>query len=78
MAIAKRVHPGLRKANPMFHGKAHEKPRLGPLNIAQLNKLIEGTDSKKLKAKYRNAILKKETTMCKCKDCKCVPCTCKK
>ena len=37
MAVTVRIHPGKRKANPMFHGKTAEKPRLGPLNISQLN-----------------------------------------
>ena len=28
MAVTVKIHPGKRKANPMFHGKTAEKPRL--------------------------------------------------
>jgi hypothetical protein len=47
-----------RVGNPMLtkNGKA----RLGPLNIEQLNKLIESTQKRKVKAKIGREILRKE------------------
>jgi|TARA_R110000796_G_scaffold43075_4_gene106003 hypothetical protein len=60
MAVTVRIHPGKRKANPMFHGKTAEKPRLGPLNISQLKELAEKTISGKNKAKYEREIARKE------------------
>ena len=35
------------------------KPRLGPLNIAQLTKMLEETSKPKIKAKIRNALTRK-------------------
>lgn len=49
-----RVHPGKRHADPMKYKSG--KPRLGPLNLAQLNKLLTSTGKKKEKAKIRNRI----------------------
>ena len=52
MAVAKS-----KKKNPML--TKNGKPRLGPLNIAQLTKLLESTSKPKIKAKIKNAIAKK-------------------
>ena len=52
MAVAKS-----KKKNPML--TKNGKPRLGPLNIAQLNDMLEKTSKPKIKAKIRNAIAKK-------------------
>ena len=46
-----------KKKNPML--TKNGKPRLGPLNIAQLNDMLEKTSKPKIKAKIRNAIAKK-------------------
>ncbi len=35
------------------------KPRLGPLNIAQLTKMLDETSKPKIKAKIKNAIARK-------------------
>ena len=35
------------------------KPRLGPLNIAQLTKMLEESSKPKIKAKIRNALARK-------------------
>lgn len=35
------------------------KPRLGPLNVAQLTKMLEETSKPKIKAKIRNALARK-------------------
>jgi hypothetical protein len=44
-------------ANPMQTKTG--KPRLGPLNIKQLEKLLESTSIKKNQAKIRNEIARK-------------------
>ena len=44
-----RVHPGKRHNNPMQYKNG--KPRLRPLNIAQLTALVEKTQRKKDKLK---------------------------
>lgn len=49
-----RVHPGRRKANPML--TRNGKPRLGPLNLKQLEELKEKTQQKKTKAKIAREI----------------------
>ena len=49
-----RVHPGRRKANPML--TRNGKPRLGPLNVKQLEELKEKTQQKKNKAKIAREI----------------------
>lgn len=49
-----RVHPGRRKANPML--TRNGKPRLGPLNLKQLEELREKTQQKKNKAKISREI----------------------
>ena len=49
-----RVHPGKRHANPMQYKSG--KPRLGPLNLTQLNTLLEKSSKPKHKAKIRNRI----------------------
>jgi len=54
MATAARVHPGKRKANPMLHKTG--KPRLGPLNLKQLNELLTKTQKPKDKAKIQREI----------------------
>ena len=60
MGYAKKIHQGLRRANPMFHGKLHEKPKLGPLNISQLKELAEKAPRNKDRAKYLREIIRKE------------------
>lgn len=52
-----RVHPGRRKANPML--TRNGKPRLGPLNVAQLTTLLEKTQQKKTKAKISREIARR-------------------
>jgi len=49
-----RVHPGKRKADPM--NTKNGRPRLGPLNVKQLEQLFEKTSVKKFKAKIRDRI----------------------
>ena len=46
-----------KKKNPML--TKNGKPRLGPLNIAQLTKMLEETSKPKIKAKIRNALARK-------------------
>ena len=53
-----RVHPGRRKANPML--TRNGKPRLGPLNLKQLEELREKTQQKKNKAKIAREIARKQ------------------
>ena len=53
-----RVHPGRRKANPML--TKNGKPRLGPLNIKQLEELREKTQQKKNKAKIAREIARRQ------------------
>ena len=52
-----RVHPGRRKGNPML--TRNGKPRLGPLNIKQLEELREKMQQKKNKAKISREITKR-------------------
>jgi len=52
-----RVHPGRRKANPML--TRNGKPRLGPLNVKQLEELKEKTQQKKNKAKISREIARR-------------------
>jgi hypothetical protein len=52
-----RVHPGKRKANPML--TKNGKPRLGPLNLKQLEELKEKTQQKKTKAKISREIARR-------------------
>jgi hypothetical protein len=53
-----RVHPGRRKANPML--TKNGKPRLGPLNVKQLEELKEKTQQKKNKAKIAREIARRQ------------------
>jgi hypothetical protein len=53
-----RVHPGRRKANPML--TRNGKPRLGPLNLKQLEELREKTQQKKNKAKISREIARRQ------------------
>jgi hypothetical protein len=53
-----RVHPGKRKANPML--TKNGKPRLGPLNLKQLEELKEKTQQKKNKAKIAREIARRQ------------------
>lgn len=46
-----------KKKNPMLTKTG--KPRLGPLNVAQLTKMLEETSKPKIKAKIRNALARK-------------------
>ena len=46
-----------RTANPMMTKTG--KPRLGPLNLEQLNKLLDSTQKPKIKAKIKNEIARK-------------------
>lgn len=48
------VHPGKRHADPMKTRTG--KPKLGPLNLAQLNIMLEKASKGKDKAKLRNRI----------------------
>jgi hypothetical protein len=52
-----RVHPGKRHANPML--TKNGKPRLGPLNIKQLEELLNKTQQKKTKAKISREITRR-------------------
>ena len=52
-----RVHPGKRKANPML--TRNGKPRLGPLNLKQLEELKEKTLQKKNKVKIAREIARR-------------------
>lgn len=52
-----------KQANPMQTRTG--KPRLGPLNIAQLETLLEKTSQKKIKAKIRNQIVRKQAMLSK-------------
>ena len=52
MAVSK-----TKKKNPML--TKNGKPRLGPLNLVQLNDMLEKTSKPKEKAKIRNAIARK-------------------
>jgi hypothetical protein len=52
-----RIHPGRRKANPML--TRNGKPRLGPLNVKQLEDLREKTQQKKTKAKISREIARR-------------------
>ena len=56
-----RVHPGKRKGNPML--TRNGKPKLGPLNIAQLTALIDKTQRKKDKAKLTREIARKQARL---------------
>jgi hypothetical protein len=56
-----RVHPGRRKANPML--TKNSKPRLGPLNIKQLEDLKEKSQQKKTKAKIFREIARKQARL---------------
>ena len=56
-----RVHPGKRKANPML--TRNGKPRLGPLNLKQLEELKEKTQQKKNKAKIAREIARKQARL---------------
>jgi len=53
-----RVHPGKRRANPMQ--TRNGKPRLGPLNLKQLEELLGKTQQKKNKAKISREIARRE------------------
>jgi len=56
-----RVHPGRRKANPML--TRNGKPRLGPLNLKQLEDLKEKTQQKKTKAKIAREISRRQALL---------------
>jgi hypothetical protein len=56
-----RVHPGKRKANPML--TRNGKPRLGPLNLKQLEELKEKTQQKKNKAKITREISRRQALL---------------
>ncbi len=53
-----KVHPGKRKGDPML--TRNGKPRLGPLNIAQLTALVDKTQRKKDKSKISREIARKQ------------------
>ena len=53
----------VKKANPMQTRTG--KPRLGPLNLKQLETLLEKTSPKKTKAKIRNEIARKTAMLTK-------------
>ena len=50
-----------KKANPMQTRTG--KPRLGPLNVAQLTSLLEKTQQKKTKAKISKEIARKQAML---------------
>jgi hypothetical protein len=52
-----RIHPGKRKADPMI--TRNGKPRLGSLNIKQLEELKEKSQQKKNKAKITREIARR-------------------
>ena len=52
-----RVHPSKRHNNPMLYKNG--APRLRPLNLDQLNKLLEKTSIKKVAAKIKREIAKR-------------------
>ncbi len=56
-----RIHPGKRKANPML--TKNGKPRLGPLNVKQLEELKEKTQQKKNKAKITREIARRKSLL---------------
>ena len=56
-----KVHPGRRKANPML--TRNGKPRLGPLNLKQLETLLEKTQQKKNKAKIAREITRRQARL---------------
>lgn len=53
-----RIHPSKRHNHPLQYKSG--KPRLRPLNIAQLTALIDKTQSKKDKAKITREISKRK------------------
>ena len=53
-----RVHPGKRKGDPML--TRNGKPRLGPLNVAQLTAMLGKTQRKKDKLKISREIARKQ------------------
>lgn len=53
-----RIHPSKRHNHPLQYKSG--KPRLRPLNIAQLTALIDKTQSKKDKAKINREISKRK------------------
>ena len=53
----------VKKANPMQTRTG--KPRLGPLNVKQLETLLEKTSQKKNKAKIQNEIARKTAMLTK-------------
>jgi hypothetical protein len=58
---AGKIHPGKRKANPML--TRNGKPRLGPLNLKQLEELKEKTQQKKNKAKITREISRRQALL---------------
>ncbi len=56
-----RVHPGKRKGDPMM--TRNGKPRLGPLNVAQLTAMLDKTQRKKDKAKLSREIVRKQARL---------------
>jgi hypothetical protein len=56
-----KVHPGRRKANPML--TRNGKPRLGPLNLKELETLLEKTQQKKNKAKIAREITRRQARL---------------
>ena len=56
-----KVHPGKRKGDPML--TRNGKPRLGPLNIAQLTAMLDKTQRKKDKAKLSREIVRKQARL---------------
>ena len=56
-----RVHPGKRKGNPMM--TRNGKPRLGPLNVAQLTAMLDKTQRKKDKAKISKEIARRQARL---------------
>ncbi len=56
-----KVHPGKRKGDPML--TRNGKPRLGPLNVAQLTAMLDKTQRNKDKAKLSREIVRKQARL---------------
>jgi len=58
-----RIHPSKRKADPMQ--TRNGKPRLGPLNIQQLEQLVEKSKRGRDRAKYLKELFRKQIMISK-------------
>lgn len=60
---SQRIHPSKRHNNPMQYKNG--KPRLRPLNLTQLQTLLDKTQRNRDKAKIRNEINRKQAILIK-------------